>query len=240
MSRMTVEVQTRRLEDLEPSPVNARHMSRVDFQRLVKNIREDGALTSAPLVYGDRIVSGHHRVRAALEAGIEDAPVLAITSDVPEEHLKALQLSHNSLTGEDDPEVVLQMLRDMSAMEQAFAHVTTDLVDHDTRLHPSIRTPPTVKVLVEFLPEDFPDFEATVERLASVKEPLLLEDGAMQDAFLDVYFAVKEACSKAGLMGVPSALCAMAALARERLDQMDAEAARAEGEDGGPGGLSAA
>ena len=38
-------------------------------RRLTENLRRDGALSSAPLIYGDRIISGHHRVEAAMKAG---------------------------------------------------------------------------------------------------------------------------------------------------------------------------
>ena len=48
------------------------------MRRLTENLRRDGALSSAPLIYGDRIISGHHRVEAAIKAGIVDADCLSI------------------------------------------------------------------------------------------------------------------------------------------------------------------
>ena len=36
------------------------------MRRLTENLRRDGALSSAPLIYGDRIISGHHRVEGGI------------------------------------------------------------------------------------------------------------------------------------------------------------------------------
>ncbi len=40
------------------------------MRRLTENLRRDGALSSAPLIYGDRIISGHHRVEAAMRQAL--------------------------------------------------------------------------------------------------------------------------------------------------------------------------
>jgi ParB-like chromosome segregation protein Spo0J len=47
-------------------------MKAPQFKRLVENIRRDGVLTQLPLVYRGRILSGNHRVRAAIEAGLTE------------------------------------------------------------------------------------------------------------------------------------------------------------------------
>ena len=67
------------------------------MRRLTENLRRDGALSSAPLIYGDRIISDHHRVEAAMKAGIVEADCLSIEGEVDEGRLTAIQLSHNSL-----------------------------------------------------------------------------------------------------------------------------------------------
>ena len=88
------------------------------MRRLTENLRRDGALSSAPLIYGDRIISGHHRVEAAIKVGIVEADCLSIEGDVDEWRLTAIQLSHNSLAGEDDPEVLRQMLESLLPLER--------------------------------------------------------------------------------------------------------------------------
>src|SRR3972149_11690334 len=60
---------------------NARFMSKEQFSSLAKNIETDGALTSMPLCYKQKngrllVVSGNHRIKAGIKAGINDFLVL--------------------------------------------------------------------------------------------------------------------------------------------------------------------
>lgn len=130
MNTRIVRMKLGRLKLLE---VNARYMRHETYQRLVENIRRDGRLTSVPLValwkvYSPddpvqrdedgnpiyEVLSGNHRVRAAIDAGIEEADVMAIDAPLPEQQRIALQLSHNALVGEDDP-ATLKLLYDRLA-----------------------------------------------------------------------------------------------------------------------------
>lgn len=99
------------LDKLMPREKNARHMSRETFSRLVSNIEKDGALGSLPLCRrideGYELISGHHRVKAALAAGVKEALILYVDRELTEQEVTAMQLSHNALVGTDD---VLQLL----------------------------------------------------------------------------------------------------------------------------------
>lgn len=101
----------RRLADLTLLTVNARYMTQSQFARLVSNLREDGHLTSTPLIYGgegeypeghELVLSGNHRVRAGLEAGIEEAWFLLIDQPLPGARQIGMQLTHNAVEGQDD------------------------------------------------------------------------------------------------------------------------------------------
>lgn len=109
---------TRKLGPLTRLEQNARFMTREMFDRLVENLRVDGVLTSMPLIYSgggeyaegrELVVSGNHRVDAAVAAGIDEAQCLLIDEKLPPGRLRGLQLSHNSLTGEDDPATLKQL-----------------------------------------------------------------------------------------------------------------------------------
>ncbi|MCI2421134.1 hypothetical protein MOQ72_27190 [Saccharopolyspora sp. K220] len=61
--------------------VNARFMRKETYDRLVADLREDGCLTSVPLIYGgggeypeghELVLSGNHRVMGGIDAGIEE------------------------------------------------------------------------------------------------------------------------------------------------------------------------
>lgn len=107
----------RRLADLKLLDVNARYMAQATYQQLVTNLRTDGVLTSAPLIYagdeypegGELVLSGNHRVMAAIDAGIEDADCILILNKLPKARQTAIQLSHNAIEGEDDLAILKQL-----------------------------------------------------------------------------------------------------------------------------------
>lgn len=114
--------------DLTLLDVNARYMTHTQFARLVENVKRDGHLTSAPLVWldpatGRRVVlSGNHRTRAAIAAELETIPWLEITGPLTRERRVSLQLSHNAITGQDDPAVLAELyqsLADLTEMQYA-------------------------------------------------------------------------------------------------------------------------
>ena len=217
-------VTKRDLSELKPSELNARKMTAAQLDRLVKNIEADGGLTSIPLIYQDRIISGHHRIEASIKAGIETADCMEITSEVSEEHLTAIQLSHNSITGDDDTAILRQMLEKLGALEQEYSAVVPpdpEMID----LGRSIRFPPMVQVMVEFLPAEYESIEAYVEKVEGMKDKKYqvlrqIESAEAIDKFLEVFFKVKGHVSETGTLSTPCALIEMADLAGQRLDQI--------------------
>lgn len=120
------------LGSLRRAKRNARVMSPAMFSRLRDNIARDGALGSLPLCWknGDKyeIISGHHRVEAAIAAGVERALVLYVDGDVSEQDRIAMQLSHNTLSGSDDLQILLQMTSELTD-PKLYQYAATDLVD---------------------------------------------------------------------------------------------------------------
>jgi len=96
------------LTKLKYLDANPRYMTPGQFKRLVENLKHDGVLTSAPLVYKGEVLSGNHRVQAAIEAGITEADIIEIISELTEQQKKAIALSHNSISGQDN----LSLLQD--------------------------------------------------------------------------------------------------------------------------------
>lgn len=83
-----------RLSELKLLEKNARYMKPEQFNRLVENIRRDGCLTSVPLVHRDGeslvVVSGNHRVSAAIKAGIEESDAIEVLSPLTRQQFVAL------------------------------------------------------------------------------------------------------------------------------------------------------
>ena len=103
------------VELLREQDKNARVMDNDKFDRLTENIKKDGRLESLPLcvlknnVAGNKefhIISGHHRIRAAKKAGVLNIPCLVIEREMTRDEIISKQLSHNSLSGYDDINVL--------------------------------------------------------------------------------------------------------------------------------------
>lgn len=132
MQTRTISIDPRKLKLLE---VNAHYMRHETFKRLVDNVKADNALTSTPFCAiwkyynpGDEItrdengnpvyevLSGNHRVKAAIEARLPEIEVMVTDDPLPPDKRKAIQLSHNAIFGEDDPatlKLVYQSIEDM-------------------------------------------------------------------------------------------------------------------------------
>jgi hypothetical protein len=132
LSTRVVRLDPRRLKLLER---NARYMRQEVFARLVANIQRDGTLTSLPFawrVHDDatqtpltdaegepvyEVLSGNHRVKAALAAGLSVIEVLVTDDYLPPARRRAIQLSHNALVGEDDPALLKAIYEDIDEVD---------------------------------------------------------------------------------------------------------------------------
>lgn len=99
--------------DCVGADLNARYMPIETMRILTENIKADGRLESVPLVYVDaklpegkyRIISGHHRIEAAKNAGVTQILVM-VASPQDADDVVSRQLAHNALVGLDRKSVV--------------------------------------------------------------------------------------------------------------------------------------
>lgn len=109
-----------KISELREQDLNARVMDDAMFAQLVANIRRRGRLESLPYcavaeggtLEDIEIVSGHHRVRGAAAAWGADAeiPFLLDESGLTRSQITAKQLAHNAIEGQDDPDIIRQLL----------------------------------------------------------------------------------------------------------------------------------
>lgn len=117
--------------DIEETELNAQQMDRAIFNRLVKNLKRDGVLTSTPLIMKQensskfKCISGHHRIKAAIKAGILSAHCLII-DEVDESTRLRLQLSHNDIKGESDESI-------LAKLQEKLNNIDIKLVDNIER-----------------------------------------------------------------------------------------------------------
>lgn len=106
------------LGGLREQDINARVMPLAEHNQMVNNMRRRGGMESVPYcvrVDGKvEVVSGHHRIRAAREAGISRAPILVDESGLSRSEIVAKQLAHNRLVGFDDPDTLRRLFESLT------------------------------------------------------------------------------------------------------------------------------
>ncbi|MFI0827265.1 hypothetical protein ACH4Q7_22735 [Streptomyces roseolus] len=169
---MKTEIRTGDPRTLKLLDLNARYMRHEQYQQLVANVRRDEALTSTPFIWhdvttGDRIVlSGNHRTKAAIEAGIEEITWLETSDPLTESQRLAIQLSHNSIAGEDDLAILKTLyekiedldLRQYAGLDDATLELLADLDSPSLgEANLSFQT-----LAIVFLPDDLKDAQDVI------------------------------------------------------------------------------
>jgi hypothetical protein len=129
MGKIATEIKTIPFRSILEADINPQQMKEGDFKRLVNSIKKDGALTSSILVQEInngkyKCISGHHRVKAAIKAGLKEAECIVV-KDIDESTRIRLQLQHNDIHGEPD-QILVQELK-KSLLEEDLKLVATGL-----------------------------------------------------------------------------------------------------------------
>lgn len=103
------------LADLKEQDINARIMKNEMQDQLTANIKNRGRLESLPLIalMGEKleIISGHHRVKSAREAGLKEIIVILDKSGLTRSKAASKQLAHNALSGFDDESTLREIVK---------------------------------------------------------------------------------------------------------------------------------
>jgi hypothetical protein len=163
------------IDNLREQNFNARTMNPSMFKQLVANIKKRGGLESLPFcaLAGEKIevVSGHHRVRAAREAGLKKITVLLDESGLNRSQIAAKQLAHNSISGFDDANILRQiamLITDVDDMLESFMPkdiLLEPAAQLDTLIAPKIDFDFKI-VALTFLPHQLDDFKMLIDSMA--------------------------------------------------------------------------
>ncbi|MFH0351043.1 MAG: ParB N-terminal domain-containing protein [Chromatiales bacterium] len=209
---------------------NARSMNHAVFNRLVGNVRRDGLLTSTPLLgrmQGDArlyVLSGNHRVAAAIEAGIEEADCMEIVEPLAGDQFTAIQLSHNAIEGEDDIVILQDLYVTLNLELKEYSGLTDeDLTTGDLKVFAITGGQPLyIEYVFGFLADDakaVEQFLISAARWGKKRTPVYLAPYQEFTRFFEAIVRVKE------MTGVTNSAMAMSMLidfANERLDQLSA------------------
>jgi len=130
---METEYKRLSIYDIRESEINPQVMGANDFKRLVKSLKKDKTLTSAPLVMeigkGKYVcISGHHRIRAAKAANIFEVGCIVIPETDKTTRLR-LQLTHNDIHGDPDPVIIRQLQAEITEEDLRLC----DLIEGETK-----------------------------------------------------------------------------------------------------------
>ena len=165
---ISTRIERRAPEGLKLLDLNARYMRHETFARLVDNIRTDGGLTGntpfAWLVHDDttqqplgkegenyepiyEVLSGNHRVKASIAAGLTEIDICLTDDYLPPDRRAAIQLSHNAISGEDDPATLKTIYEGISDTEM---RIYSGLDDKTLKLLDEVTVAPMSEAALTF------------------------------------------------------------------------------------------
>jgi hypothetical protein len=174
---MAKKTQGLKIQEVNPSKIrllkkNARYMPKIQFEQLCNNIKRDGFLSSTPLCHTLKdgsleVLSGNHRVEASREAGLDKISVMVLPEELGKSRKIAVQLSHNSLAGRDDEQILASLWADLADMEDAeYSGLDTETIERLEAIEFSAFNAaqvPSEAILLWFIPEEVERVDALIE-----------------------------------------------------------------------------
>lgn len=188
--------------EMRPADMNAHFMSKRIYDQLVANVKRDGNLSTLPLCWHDaeskiHILSGHHRIDAARDAGVEVLLYLYSDAGLSADDRTAIQISHNALVGEDDLAILKRQWESIASLEarlysglddghfKSFDPITLGAFNEkDIRFE-------TIELL--FLPAEIERITEIVKKLGKSKRVRFVGHVDQYDALADALMRLKDA-----------------------------------------------
>lgn len=187
-----LEVWNLNVTTIKEQDINAQVMDDRRMKILTSNIKERGALESLPYIYKDgdtfRIISGHHRVRAANDAGLKSIYALVETNNLTQSQITSKQIAHNELVGEADREILAQLIKQMNTVDDLIASGLPDemlnsvLAENQTINIPQLTFDWRI-INLTFLPGQVQSFDTLVKMIDSKAEEVGIVDRQLYDGF---------------------------------------------------------
>lgn len=184
------------VNDIIPTKINANVMSDVMMKKFHSNVTISG-LSSSITCYKNSdekyvIISGNHRYKVALKTNMTEIFVVyADEEDLTQDEIKAIQLSHNSVHGEDDKTILKSIFDSINSIQfKDFSHVDTDNFKTESIDVPSLTAmSETYSVNLTFFKEDIDAIQEVfgiMEMEIPNNDLVLLTSEKHQQKYLDV------------------------------------------------------
>jgi hypothetical protein len=204
---------------------NARFMTKATFDVLVEGVKNTG-MSSMPFCYHEKdlkiVLSGNHRVMAAREAGKKSILYLYTDEHMSRQEQISLQLAHNQVTGQDDPNTLKDLWEELTSVDLKFLTGFDD--DYFDKLKSiqitTIKESPlrTKEVMVLFIQEDLnllTEARELIEKAAK-KNPVFVAKYKDFNAFFSAVVDLKES---ENIINTATALRRMSEITIEYLKQ---------------------
>jgi len=181
---------------------NARFFKKEVFRQLVENIRADARLSSVPLCMdkpdGCEVLSGTHRVKGSVQAGIPWILVMVIVEPLEAGRQLAIQLSHNALVGQDDPGILAALWAKIDDVrDRLYAGLSSDVMQDLEKIKLVQFTTPGIATRVltfAFVAEEAELVDRIVAELSAYKASDAVYVAALER--FDPFFAALQAVKK--------------------------------------------
>lgn len=212
------------LDELREQDVNARVMPTKMFERLTTTIHRDGRLESLPFVAlnengGLEIVSGHHRTRAARSAGVNEIYAIVDTTHLSRDEIKAKQLAHNSINGQDNAQIVKQIyqeIQDADSKLEAFIDSNIDIDVPKVKINDITLDVDLKQILVVFLPTQAELFDKAAEKIVGEYDELYVAENKVLEPFIK---AVRRIGNEYDIRSMGTVFTRMAEIANEYMGE---------------------
>lgn len=162
--------------DIKLLEVNARYMKPEEYQKLVANIKKDGQLTSVPFCFYNEnnqieVLSGNHRVMASIDAGLNEIEVMLCKDKLSKDQALAIQLSHNSISGQDDEELLRKLYGELESLEfKEYSGLTDEFINFCKEVEKDFKVPSLSYQALNllFLPEEIEEIKEVLARISDL------------------------------------------------------------------------
>lgn len=213
-------------KDIKLLKVNARYMKPEEYEKLVSNIKKDGQLTSVPFCFYNEnheieVLSGNHRVMASIDAGLNEIEVMLCKDKLSKEQALAIQLSHNSIAGQDDEELLKKLYGELESLEfKEYSGLTDEFVNYCKEIEKDFKVPTLSYQALNllFLPEEIEEIKQVLESISDLlSSNHILSNKKDYDNYLESTTTVSKCLN---IKNPSTTFLTMIRLAKENIDKL--------------------